>query len=84
MRDDKARNLRCCVCGDRFIGYQWSNQDTGHGLGPCCAGWVWARWADPEWEPWEGLCRTYGPDAVKYAPAEARDGVAGRLREEER
>lgn len=53
-----VRRLLCTCCGGVYQGRQFSNQDTGHGLGPCCVEYVKPRVEDLE--------RTYGVDGVHY------------------
>ena len=36
-RKRQHRWLTCTCCGEDFRGRQWWNQDTGYGLGDCCA-----------------------------------------------
>ena len=41
--DKQVRTLYCTCCGEQFKGRQFHNQDTGYGMGPCCADWVMNR-----------------------------------------
>ncbi len=49
--------LKCVCCGARFQGRQFTNQDTGWGLGNCCVSHVSRA---------ENMARTYGIDGVHY------------------
>lgn len=53
-----VRWLKCCVCGGRHLGRQFSNQDLGWGLGNCCVDFVRPRVEDMQ--------RTYGIEGVHY------------------
>lgn len=58
------RTLYCTCCGERFKGRQFHNQDTGHGMGPCCADRVLNH-------------RPFGRDAMSLAEFERTYGVRG-------
>ncbi|MFN9471425.1 hypothetical protein [Acidovorax sp.] len=54
-----VRTLKCTRCAERFQGRQFYNQDTGWGLGDCCAGWMKSSTL-------EDVEATYGVDGVHY------------------
>jgi hypothetical protein len=56
------RRLACCCCGESFMGRQFANQDTGHGLGPCCDSYVSSRGYSED-----AIRRTYGVRGVHWS-----------------
>jgi hypothetical protein len=54
-----VRTLACARCGGKFQGRQFHNQDTGWGLGRCCASWMKIRSS-------EDVEAVYGLDGVHY------------------
>ena len=61
------RTLSCCCCGERFQGRQFHNQDTGFGMGPCCADWVLNRRPfGHEQMTLEEFERTYGKRGLHF------------------
>jgi hypothetical protein len=62
--DEPIRRLDCTCCGESFHGRQFHNQDTGHGMGPCCAERVLHH-------------RPFGLDAMSLAEFERCYGVRG-------
>lgn len=59
-----VRRLYCCCCGGSFQGRQFHNQDTGHGMGECCAERVLNH-------------KPFGHDAMTLAEFERCYGVRG-------
>lgn len=65
------RNLYCCCCGGSIRGRQFHNQDTGHGMGECCADRVLNhRPFGHEPMSLEEFQRTYGIAGVNYGVKE--------------
>ena len=58
------RTLYCTCCGEQFQGRQFHNQDTGHGMGPCCADRVLEH-------------RPFGHEAMSLAEFERTYGTRG-------
>jgi hypothetical protein len=62
-----VRRLYCCCCGGNFQGRQFHNQDTGYGMGPCCADQVLKhRPFGQEPMSLEEFQRTYGIAGVNF------------------
>lgn len=59
-----VQRLSCTCCGESFRGRQFHNQDTGYGMGPCCADWVLNR-------------RPFGHDPVSLEEFERTYGKRG-------
>lgn len=62
-RSKPVRRMLCTCCGGVYSGRQWSNQDTGWGLGDCCVEYVKARYSDDGTQTFE---QCYGLDGVHY------------------
>ncbi len=61
MTEQKVRAMYCTVCGGQYMGRQFHNQDTGYGLGDCCANFIRThRPFDEEAMSAEEIERTYG------------------------
>jgi hypothetical protein len=56
----KPRGLICACCGERTMGRQWWNRDTGYGLCVPCIPFVSRKQTDEEVE------RSYGVRGVHY------------------
>ena len=67
-RRKPIKRLLCCCCGGAYHGRQWSNQDTGHGLGDCCAEYVRLRFHEDDSKTFE---QTYGIDGIHYNTQES-------------
>ncbi len=67
MTEQKVRAMYCTVCGGQYMGRQFHNQDTGYGLGDCCANFI--RTHRPFSEKamsTEEIERTYGRKGYHY------------------
>ena len=62
--DKPIRTLRCTCCSESFRGRQFHNQDTGFGMGPCCAARVLAH-------------KPFGHEAMSLAEFEHTYGLRG-------
>ena len=58
------RPLTCCCCGERTIGRQWWNRDTGFGLCQSCAKWIRTRGTGPQ-----DMHSLYGDEGYHYPTA---------------
>lgn len=67
MAEQKVRAMYCTVCGGQYMGRQFHNQDTGYGLGDCCANFIRTHKPFGE-EPMstEEIERTYGRNGYHY------------------
>jgi hypothetical protein len=54
------KHLNCCCCGERTLGRQWWNRDTGFGLCPKCADRI------SKSEDQETMKSCYGEKGVHY------------------
>jgi hypothetical protein len=62
MIHSSPQSLVCCCCGDRTLGRQWWNRDTGFGLCQRCADWIPTRGTTEE-----EMQQLYGTQGVHYA-----------------
>jgi hypothetical protein len=58
---DPPRSLECSCCGERTVGRQWYNRDTGYGLCPPCSERLWNKLPAVE------MLSNYGVPGVHYA-----------------
>ena len=67
MSDTPVESLSCCCCGNRTLGRQWWNRDTGYGL---CDGCIELCGADV---PVGDTAESYGVRGIHYDIADKLD-----------